>query len=67
MNVTPVQYLTEYRVDLAETMLKNTGNSVSDIAWKCGFEDESYFSRCYKKIKGISPNALRRKIEIKKE
>lgn len=64
MNVTPVQYITEYRVDLAETMLKNTANSVSDIAWKCGFDDESYFSRCYKKIKGISPKHVRISMNI---
>ena len=63
MNVTPVQYITEYRVDLAETMLKNTANSVSDIAWKCGFDDESYFSRCYKKIKGVSPKKVQKEKE----
>ena len=67
MHVTPVQYITEYRIDLAEAMLKDTAKSVTDVAWQCGFEDESYFSRCYKKIKGISPNALRRKMETKKE
>ena len=60
MNVTPVQYLTEYRVDLAEAMLKDTKKSVSDVAWQCGFDDESYFSRCYKKIKGAPPKNVRK-------
>ena len=64
MNVTPVQYLTEYRVGLAEAMLKGTKKSVSDVAWQCGFDDESYFSRCYKKIKGVSPMNVRKNKEL---
>lgn len=63
MNVTPVQYLTEYRVDLAEAMLKDTKKSISDVAWQCGFDDESYFSRCYKKIKGVSPKKVQKENE----
>ena len=55
MGVTAVQYIMGYRVDLAEIMLKGTNNSVAEIAWQCGFEDESYFCRCYKKIKGVPP------------
>lgn len=64
MYVTPVQYLMQYRVDLAEVMLKDTKKSIADIAWQCGFDDESYFSRCYKKIKGISPKHVRISMNI---
>ena len=33
-----------------------------DIARMIGFEDEAYFSRAYKKIHGISPQAARAKL-----
>ena len=44
-----MQYLTEYRLKIAEAMLINSDKSVSQVAQQCGFEDESYFCRCYKK------------------
>jgi transcriptional regulator GlxA family with amidase domain len=41
-------------------MLKGTNKSVNEIAYKCGFEDESYFYRCYKKVKGVPPKTARK-------
>ena len=61
MGVTAVQYLTSYRIDLAEAMLRDAGRSIREVAFACGFEDESYFYRCYKKYKGRSPKAERKK------
>lgn len=53
--MTAMQYLNEYRLKIAETMLENTHKSVAEIARVCGFEDESYFCRCFKKHFGDSP------------
>ena len=61
MGVTAVQYLTSYRIDLAEAMLGDAGRSIREVAFACGFEDESYFYRCYKKYKGTSPKTVRKK------
>ena len=55
MGVTAVQYITRYRIALAEAMLKDEEKNVDEIAYQCGFDDLSYFYRCYKKIKGHSP------------
>jgi AraC-like DNA-binding protein len=55
MGMTVVQYVTKYRVDVAEIMLKNGPDSINEVAYKCGFSDESYFYRCYKKVKGLAP------------
>ncbi|MBQ7983618.1 MAG: helix-turn-helix transcriptional regulator [Clostridia bacterium] len=60
MGVTPVQYQTEYRIRIADLLLKYDSNSISAIAHMVGFEDEAYFSRCYKQYKGISPNAFKK-------
>ncbi|MBQ8309939.1 MAG: helix-turn-helix transcriptional regulator [Clostridia bacterium] len=54
-----MQYLNEYRLKIAETMLENTDKSIAEIACACGFEDESYFCRCYKKKLGTSPGKQR--------
>lgn len=56
--MTTVQYLNKYRIDLAEIMLKGSTESISTVAWKCGFDDESYFYRCYKRLKGITPGKV---------
>ncbi|MBO4940056.1 MAG: helix-turn-helix transcriptional regulator [Clostridia bacterium] len=60
MGKTAVQYLISYRIDVAEMLLKTTDQNVSEIAWQCGFLDESYFYRCYKRWKGVSPSKARK-------
>ena len=56
-----MEYLQNYRLKVADTMLKNTDKTVGQIAGNCGFEDANYFSRCYKKHYGASPNKHRQK------
>ena len=47
--MTVMQYLNDYRLSIADTMLKSTGKPIAEISWLCGFEDEGYFCRLYKK------------------
>jgi AraC-like DNA-binding protein len=51
MNLTAVEYLNNYRLSVAELLLANDDRSTEDVAATCGFNDVSYFYRCYKKIK----------------
>lgn len=60
-DMTAIQYLTEYKLSIADVMLRNSDTSISEIAHIAGFDDESYFSRCYKKSRGISPKTVRAK------
>ena len=60
MGVTPVQYQTEYRLQVADMLMKNDHQSISTIAHMVGFNDEAYFSRCYKKYRGISPRQFQK-------
>lgn len=57
--MTAVQYLTNCRLNMADILLKDTDKKIAEIAWECGFEDESYFGRCYKKCRGRTPRAVR--------
>lgn len=61
MGITPMQYLCDYRLNNADILLRNTDKSISDILSDCGFSDESYFFRCYKKHFGDTPNSRRAK------
>ncbi|MYM59807.1 helix-turn-helix domain-containing protein [Vibrio sp. OCN044] len=47
-------YLTEIRLDYACRRLLN-GQKVSDVAFECGFNDPSYFSRRFRHRFGVSP------------
>lgn len=59
MGMTAVQYQTQCRLKIADILLKNGDKTVSEVAHETGFEDEAYFSRCYKKNRGMSPKSAR--------
>lgn len=45
---------------LARTQLLNSSRTVSQVAWACGFADEAYFSRCFRKAHALSPTQFRK-------
>lgn len=57
--MTALEYLLRHRLHIADILLENTDKSIADIASLCGFEDASYFSRCYKKYNGNTPKTKR--------
>ncbi|MDL5198927.1 AraC family transcriptional regulator [Streptomyces sp. ALI-76-A] len=59
MNRPPLAYLTECRMDEAETLLTDTDLSVAQIARSVGYADAFGFSAAFKRHKGLSPTMLR--------
>jgi len=59
-NQTAMQYLTEYRLKIANHLLAHTNKTLSQVAVECGFSEQGYFSRCYKKLYGIQPRQHRK-------
>ena len=59
----PIDYLTEYRINEACELLKNTNLSISQVAVSVGFFDQFYFSRVFKKIKKIPPSKYLQSLE----
>ena len=55
------------RMEAARELLVNSTMKIQDIAKKCGYTDQHYFSYCFKKYCGESPNAMRRRLELEKE
>lgn len=54
-NMSPKQYLTEFRVKTASDLLLYTDMTVADIAAECGFYDSSHFIKKFKDQNGCSP------------
>lgn len=56
---TTTQFIRDYRLDLARRILReNVGNrNISEIAFRVGFNDPKYFTRCFTKKYGLSPSA----------
>jgi YesN/AraC family two-component response regulator len=55
-------YLNKVRVDMSKKMLKDYRISLINIALSCGFEDQSYYSKVFKRFTGISPGKYRESI-----
>lgn len=54
-----VTLLTERRMKAAHDMLVCTNMKVLEISEKCGYSDQHYFSYCFKRFYGDSPNKIR--------
>jgi AraC-like DNA-binding protein len=61
LGVTPAKYLWRLRAERGVAMLAETGLTIGEIAYACGFGDPSHFSRLVKELQGASPQALRNK------
>lgn len=53
-------YLTDLRLKQAEIKLKLSTDEIGHIAQSCGFSDQNYFARVFRKKHGVSPTQYRR-------
>ncbi len=56
---TPMDYVRQRRIALACTLLATTSDKIATIAAATGYSDPFHFSRVFKKIQGLSPEAYR--------
>ena len=55
----PMQYLTQWRMQVAANRLTRSGAKVAAIAAEVGYDSEAAFSRAFKKATGTAPGAWR--------
>ena len=59
----PMEYLIEYRVQVAKKLLQTTKLSITEIALRCGFNSNSYFTKIFHRSCGKTPNVYRRELQ----
>lgn len=57
--ITPVQFLSEHRMERAIDFLAHTKMPIKEIADICGFHDSAYFCRIFRQKFNMSPTAMR--------
>ena len=59
MKTTFTEFLNRYRITKAKSLLVNSRIPIIDVAGLVGFEDQSYFTKVFKKHSGVSPGRFR--------
>lgn len=60
LNMTFSEYLSKIRVNKAKHLLIKTNLSMVDISFQSGFEDQSYFTKVFKKLEKCTPKEYRK-------
>ena len=61
LGVSPYAYLVQLRVNRARDLL-HLGVGVSEVAYSCGFSDQSHLTRVFKKTIGVPPGMYQRSV-----
>ncbi|MCL2099446.1 MAG: AraC family transcriptional regulator [Oscillospiraceae bacterium] len=59
--VSPLNYIINLRIENAKQLLAAQNNTISDIAYSCGFANSSEFGTVFKKIVNMTPSEYRKK------
>jgi AraC-like DNA-binding protein len=57
--MTPTDFVADLRLERAASLLAATSDPVAEIATRCGFASQSYFTRCFTAAHQLSPRAFR--------
>ena len=56
-----LEYLSMYRISKAKSMLEDDSLKISEVAERVGILDQSYFSKCFKNLVGVSPTEYKKR------
>ena len=59
LTTSPMLYLNQYRLEKSTFLLQNTGMSITEIAYACGFSNTSYYCELFHKYYGTTPGQFR--------
>ncbi len=52
-------YLNKVRIEESKKLLKDIGISILEVSLEVGFEDQSYYSKVFRKVTGMTPKEYR--------
>ena len=58
--ISPMSYLTRYRLNKAQLLLQQTSNSIARVALEVGYDSEAAFNKAFKRELGIPPGEFRK-------
>src|SRR5256885_15291430 len=59
LGLSPWDYLNRLRIQHAKERPRESDDSIQVVARRVGFHDRAYFSRTFRKLTGLSPQAFR--------
>lgn len=59
LGITPIDYITTERIKLSKILIKTSNHSISEIAYKAGFNNVSYFNKKFKEYELITPSEFK--------
>ena len=65
--ITVNSYITERKLKRAVALLSDDKKSINDVAYECGFSDQSYFSKVFSKKFGAPPSEYRSSVNRDKD
>lgn len=57
--LSPSQYIRNFRLKKAKDILEAENIRIQELAYKVGFNDQNYFSKCFKEAYGVAPTEVR--------
>ena len=64
-NESPAKYIKRKRLEKASELLQNSTQSISEIAWACGFENITHFSTSFVQMFNKPPRSYRNDLNRK--
>lgn len=64
VGVSPKQYITRWRMQMAESALRDTDQSIAELAASLGYQSEAAFSRAFKRETGSAPSHIRSRPDL---
>lgn len=64
IGVTPIEYLQKTRIEAAKGLLERTDNSVQEVMFQTGYNDQKSFRQLFRKNTGMTPTEYREKFTV---
>lgn len=64
--ITIISYLNKIRIENSKSLLLHYNITIKEVAYSCGFVDEKYFMKLFKKLEGMTPSDYKKAFLKKK-
>ncbi|QHQ60848.1 AraC family transcriptional regulator [Anaerocolumna sedimenticola] len=59
-DITLTNYINKTRIEISKSLISNYDLSIKEVAYSCGFSDEKYFLKIFKKLEGMTPSQYKK-------